>query len=160
MSTLPPSITPRRRWPWIAAVALVAGAAGLWWWSTSSSRSGEAQAKRAPAPIVVTTASLKSNRSKWVRFVKAYLEATHFMTTNKEGSIQVLRRIIPGDEKETLEHAYEEMRARATVDLVPPDAAVENLIKMMTYVDKRAATVDRAKLADYSILKELSAAKK
>lgn len=111
-------------------------------------------------PIVVTTASLKSNRSKWVRFVKAYLEATHFMTTNKEGSIQVLRRIIPGDEKETLEHAYEEMRARATVDLVPPDAAVENLIKMMTYVDKRAATVDRAKLADYSILKELSAAKK
>jgi hypothetical protein len=28
---------------------------------------------------------------------------------------------------------------------------------MMTYVDKRAATVDRSKLADYSILKELLA---
>jgi hypothetical protein len=26
---------------------------------------------------------------------------------------------------------------------------------MMTYVDKRATTVDRSKLADYSILKEL-----
>jgi hypothetical protein len=26
---------------------------------------------------------------------------------------------------------------------------------MMTYVDKRATTVDKAKLADYSILKEL-----
>jgi hypothetical protein len=47
------------------------------------------------------------------------------------------------------------MRARATVDLLPPDAAVENLVKMMTYVDKRAATLDRSKLADYSILKEL-----
>src|SRR5918995_2492736 len=50
-------------------------------------------------PIVVTAASLKSNRGKWVRFVKAYMEATHFMTVNKEGSIQVLRKIIPGDEK-------------------------------------------------------------
>jgi NitT/TauT family transport system substrate-binding protein len=107
-------------------------------------------------PITVTVASLKANRGKWVRFVKAYLEATQYMTTNKEGSIQVLRRIIQTDERETLEHAYEEMRTRATVDLVPPEAAVENLVKMMTYVDKRAATVDRSKLADYSILKELA----
>jgi hypothetical protein len=29
----------------------------------------------------------------------------------------------------------------------------------MTYVDKRAATVDRSKLADYSILKELAQSK-
>src|SRR3990167_9533283 len=107
-------------------------------------------------PITVTVASLKSNSGKWLRFVKAYLEATHYMTTNKEGSIQVLRRIIQTDEKETLDHAYEGMRARATVDLIPPEAAVENLVKMVTYVDKRAATIDRSKLADYSILKELA----
>jgi len=106
-------------------------------------------------PITVTTASLKANRGKWVRFVKAYLEATQYMMASKDGSMDVLKRIIPGDEKETLNFAYEEMRARATVDLLPPDAAVDNLIKMMTYVDKRAATVDRSKLADYSILKEL-----
>lgn len=107
-------------------------------------------------PITVTVASLKANRGKWLRFVKAYLEATQYMTTNKEGSMEVLKRIIPGDEKETLDFAYEQMRARATVDLVPPEAAVDNLVKMMTYVDKRAATVDRSKLADYSILKELA----
>jgi hypothetical protein len=89
-------------------------------------------------------------------FVKAYLEATQYITTNREGSMEVLRRIIQTDEKETLDHAYEQMRSRATVDLVPPEAAVENLVRMMTYVDKRAATVDRSKLADYSILKELA----
>jgi NitT/TauT family transport system substrate-binding protein len=110
-------------------------------------------------PITVTVASLKANRNKWVRFVKAYLEATQYMTTNKEGSIEVLKRIIPPDDKETLEHAYEEMRTRATVDLMPPEAAVENLVKMMTYIDKRAATLDRSKLADYSILKELAQGK-
>ena len=106
-------------------------------------------------PITVTVASLKANRNKWVRFVKAYLEATQYMTINKEGSLQVLKRIIPPDDRETLDHAYEEMRTRATVDLLPPEPAVDNLVKMMTYVDKRAATLDRSKLADYSILKEL-----
>ena len=110
-------------------------------------------------PIVVTAASLKSHRGKWVRFIKAFMEATHYMTVNKEGSMQLLRRIIQTDEKEILEHAYEEMRARATADLVPPDAAVDNLIKMMTYVDKRSATVDRNKLSDYSITKELAQSK-
>jgi ABC-type nitrate/sulfonate/bicarbonate transport system substrate-binding protein len=110
-------------------------------------------------PITVTVASLKTNRGKWLRFVKAYLEATQYMTTNKEGSIEVLKRIVPADDKETLDHAYEQMRARATVDLIPPEAAVENLVKMMTYVDKRAATVDRSKLADYSILRELAQSK-
>jgi hypothetical protein len=74
---------------------------------------------------------------------------------NRDRSIDVLKRAIGLDETETLEHTYNEMRARATVDLVPPEAAVDNLIKMMVYVDKRAATVDKAKLADYSILKEL-----
>ena len=106
-------------------------------------------------PITVTVASLKAHRGKWTRFVKAYLEATHYMTVNKPGSMDVLKKIIQSDEKETLDHAYEQMRARATVDLLAPEPAVDNLIKMMTYVDKRAPTVDRSKLTDYSILKEL-----
>ena len=106
-------------------------------------------------PITVTVASLKANRGKWTRFVKAYLEATHYMMVNKPGSMDVLKKIIQTDDKETLEHAYEQMRARATVDLVAPEPAIDNLIKMMTYVDKRASTLDRSKLTDYSILKEL-----
>ena len=47
------------------------------------------------------------------------------------------------------------MKARADLDLIAPDAAVDNLIKMMTYIDKRAASVDRSKLTDYSIVREL-----
>ena len=109
-------------------------------------------------PITVKASALKSHRPKWVRFVKSYLEATHYMTTNKEGSLQVLQRVLQTDDKEMLHHTYEEMRARATVDLVPSDAAVENLLKMMTYVDKRASSVEKSKLADYSILKELGPA--
>src|SRR3989441_4872439 len=110
-------------------------------------------------PITVTVAALKANRPKWVRFVKSYLEATHYLTTNREGSVEVLRRIIGIEDKQTLDFTYEQMRARATVDLVPPDAAVENLIKMVGYVDKRASSIEKSKLADYSILKELAQGK-
>ena len=106
-------------------------------------------------PITVTAASLKANRDKWTRFVKAYLEATAYITTSREGSMEVLRRIIGFDDKETIAHTYEEMRARVTIDLVAPDAAIDNLIKMVAYVDKRAPTVDKSKLTDYSILKAL-----
>jgi NitT/TauT family transport system substrate-binding protein len=110
-------------------------------------------------PITVKASSLQSNRPKWVRFVKSYLEATRYMMTNKEGSVEVLRRVIQTDDRETLDFAYEQMRVRATVDLVPPDAAVENLIKMVAYVDKRASSFDKSKLADYSILRELAQTK-
>jgi hypothetical protein len=70
--------------------------------------------------------------------------------------LEVLKRVIQVDDKETLDFTYEQMRTRATVDLVPPEPAVENLIKMMAYVDKRASSMERSKLADYSILKELA----
>lgn len=111
-------------------------------------------------PITVKASSLQSNRPKWVRFVKSYLEATAYMTTNKEGSVEVLRRAIGIQDKESLDHTYDEMRTRATTDLIAPDAAVDNLIKMMVYVDKRASSVERSKLADYSILRELGKAAK
>lgn len=107
-------------------------------------------------PITVTAASLKANRGKWMRFVKANLEATQYMMTNREGSIDVLRKIIGTNEKETVDFAYEQMRQRVAVDLVAPEAALENLIKMVSYVDKRATTIDRSKLIDYSILRELA----
>jgi len=107
-------------------------------------------------PITVKVSSLQANRPKWVRFVKSYLDATRYMVTNKEGSVEVLRRVIGIDDKEILDLAYEQMKSRATVDLVPPDAAVDNLIKMVGYVDKRATAVEKSKLADYSILRELS----
>jgi hypothetical protein len=51
------------------------------------------------------------------------------------------------------------MRARADVNLVPSEAAVTNLIKMMTYVDKRAASVDKSKLSDFSVLNEVAEGK-
>src|SRR5713226_8069173 len=107
----------------------------------------------------VKTSSLQSDRAKWKRFVKSFLEATHYMMTNKDGTVEILRRVIGIDDKESLDFTYEQMRSRADADLYPPDAAVENLVRMVTYVDKRASSVDKRKLLDLSILQELGQGK-
>src|SRR5713226_6012342 len=97
----------------------------------------------------VKTSSLQSDRAKWKRFVKSFLEATHYMMTNKDGTVEILRRVIGIDDKESLDFTYEQMRSRADADLYPPDAAVE----------KRASSVDKRKLLDLSILQELGQGK-
>jgi len=107
-------------------------------------------------PLMVTAANLKANRPNWTRLVTAYIEATYYMTVSKAGSIDVLKKfILPGEDNDTLDQVYEQMRDRTTVNLIASDPAVENLIKMMTNVDKRTATIDRGKLSDYSIVREL-----
>jgi NitT/TauT family transport system substrate-binding protein len=112
------------------------------------------------APMVVKASSVQANRGKWLRFVRAYLDATQYIVANRAASLELLRRGLGLEDKETLEHTYEQMRARADLDLIAPPAAVDNLIKMMTYIDKRAASVDQNKLADYSLVREVAKGKK
>src|SRR5688500_4917123 len=50
-----PSPSRPRLWPWIAVVLVIGAALGTWWWMKGGSKSQEAQAKRAPAAIAVTT---------------------------------------------------------------------------------------------------------
>jgi RND family efflux transporter MFP subunit len=48
----------RRRWPWIAAVAIVATALVLWWWQ--GSRTQEAQGARRPSAVLVVTTTAQA----------------------------------------------------------------------------------------------------
>jgi NitT/TauT family transport system substrate-binding protein len=104
--------------------------------------------------LAVKPASLKADPGKWKRFVKAFSEATQYMMSQKDGTLEVLRRVTQIDDKASLDFIYEQMRSRADVNLRPPAAAVDNLIRMVAYDDKRALSVDRNKLFDLSILNE------
>ena len=55
MSALPVDPPHRRRWPWFAGAAIVVAVIGAGWWF-GKSKSQEAQARRAPQAIAVTTA--------------------------------------------------------------------------------------------------------
>lgn len=109
--------------------------------------------------LAVKPASLRAEPGKWKRFVKAFSEATQYIKTQKEGTLEVLSRVTQMNDKATLDFIYEQMRSRAEVSLRPPQAAIDNLIKMVAYDDKRALSLDKSKLFDISILDEPEAAK-
>jgi hypothetical protein len=77
--------------------------------------------------------------------------------SQKQGTLEVLSRVTQMDDKASLEFIYEQMRSRADVNLRPPQAAVDNLVKMVAYDDKRALSLDKSKLFDLSILDEAAA---
>ena len=93
-----------------------------------------------------------SMTNKWKRFVRAILEATHYMRTQNGGTLEVLRRVTQIDDGESLGFIYEQMRSRADVNLRPSRAAVENLVKMVAYDDNRASSLDGSKRLDLSML--------
>ena len=107
--------------------------------------------------LAVKPASLRADPAKWRRFVKAFSEATQYIVTQKEGTLEILKRLTQIDDKAALEFVYEQMRSRATVSLHPPQAAVDNLVKMVAYDDKRALSLDKSKMFDLSILEEAGA---
>ena len=74
--------------------------------------------------LAVKPASLRADPAKWKRFVKAFSEATQYIVSQKEGTLEVLKRLTQIDDKASLEFVYEQMRSRATVNLRPPQAAV------------------------------------
>jgi NitT/TauT family transport system substrate-binding protein len=107
--------------------------------------------------LAVKPASLRADPAKWKRFVKAFSEATQYIMSQKQGTLEVLSRVTQMDDKASLEFIYEQMRSRADVNLRPPQAAVDNLVKMVAYDDKRALSLDKSKLFDLSILDEAAA---
>jgi ABC-type nitrate/sulfonate/bicarbonate transport system substrate-binding protein len=109
--------------------------------------------------LAVKQASLRADPGKWKRFVKAFSEATQYIKVQKEGTLEVLSRVTQMHDRATLDFIYEEMRSRANVSLRPPQEAIDNLIKMVAYDDKRALSLDKSKLFDISILNEPEAAK-
>jgi NitT/TauT family transport system substrate-binding protein len=109
--------------------------------------------------LAVKPASLRAEPGKWKRFVKAFSEATQYIKTQKEGTLEVLSRLTQMDDRATLDFIYDQMRSRAEVSLRPPQAAIDNLIKMVAYDDKRALSLDKSKLFDLSILDDPEGAK-
>jgi ABC-type nitrate/sulfonate/bicarbonate transport system substrate-binding protein len=105
----------------------------------------------------VKPSALRADPSKWKRFVKAFSEATQYIVSQKEGTLDALKRLTQIEDRPALEFVYDRMRSRADVNLRPPQAAVDNLVKMVAYDDKRALSLDKSKMFDLSILEEAAA---
>jgi RND family efflux transporter MFP subunit len=129
MNTVPSS-GKRRRWPWIAGVAIIGAALAAWWW-LGASRNQEAQgARRASAPVVVVTAKAET-RDVPVR-IKANGTVTALQSvdlraqvtsTVREVHIREGQSVAKGDLLFTLDSRAEEANIRKAEAQVEKDKA-------------------------------------
>jgi NitT/TauT family transport system substrate-binding protein len=121
------------------------------------------RAKRTPfmtSPTVVKRSYLQSNRGTMKRFMEAYLEGIQHLKQNKEDSMRTLARILSTNEKQVLDHAYDDIISTMEPSLIPPPESINNLLKMVAYTDKRAISVRPEKILDFSLLEEIRSSQK
>jgi len=119
--------------------------------------------KRAPfliSPTVVRRSYLQANRPMMKSFMEAFVEAMQHIRHSKEDSVRTLGRVLSTNDRQVLDHAYDDIVTSMEPTLIPSRPAVNNLLKMVAYTDKRAATVKPERILDFSLLEELRSSQK
>ena len=107
------------------------------------------------APIAFKRSYLASQRSTAKKFVKAFADATLFIVDNKPGTLRPLTKLLNTHDAEVIDFAYAYLHANSETTLYPPAEAVENLIKMSGYMDKKLQLISAKQVVDLSVLDEL-----
>ena len=106
-------------------------------------------------PIAVKRSYLTSQRATLKKFVKAFSDATRYLVDNKEGSMRSLNQLLNTNDPQAADFAYQYLHSNSDASLYPPDEAVNNLIRMSAYVDKKLGSISPSRVVDLSILDEL-----
>lgn len=106
-------------------------------------------------PTVVRRSYLQSHRPMFKKFLEGYLEGMQQLIRNKEDGLRTLSHILGTTDRDVLEYSYEGYVSSLNSTLVPPPEAIKNLLKLVSYTDKRAASMKPEGLLDLSLLDEL-----
>lgn len=120
------------------------------------------RAKRSPfltSPTVIKRSYLQTHRPMMKRFMEGFVEAMQHIRQNKEDSVRTLARVLGTNDKQTLDHAYDDIVTSMDTSLMPSQDAVRNLLKMVAYTDKRAGGMKPERILDFSLLEEIRAQK-
>lgn len=107
------------------------------------------------APIAFKRSYLASQRSTAKKFVKAFADATRYIVVNKPGTLRPLTQLLNTSDSDVIDFAYDYLHANSEATLYPPAEAVENLIKMSGYMDKKLQSINAKQVVDLSLLDEL-----
>ncbi|MGE5058210.1 MAG: ABC transporter substrate-binding protein [Betaproteobacteria bacterium] len=107
------------------------------------------------APIAFKRSYLASQRSTAKKFVKAFADATRYIVVNKPGTLRPLTQLLNTSDSDVIDFAYDYLHANSEATLYPPAEAVENLIKMSAYMDKKLPSINAKQVVDLSLLDEL-----
>jgi NitT/TauT family transport system substrate-binding protein len=105
--------------------------------------------------ITITTKYLRERRPLVKSFVQAYAEGLHRFITDRELSIQVLKKYLRVDEKELLDDAYAFYSARLQKIPYPTLKGIKFILDGMAESQPRARKVAPESFVDLSVLQEI-----
>ena len=100
-------------------------------------------------------AVIKAKRPVIARYVRAMVEALHFIKTNKEGTKAIIAKKLRMDDQEGLERAYNAYKTIFPEAPYPTVEGVKTFMDDLAVTDSRAASVDLNKYVDMSFVQEL-----
>ena len=98
---------------------------------------------------------IKTKRPVIARYVRAMVEALHFIKTNKEGTKAILAKKLRMDDQEGLERAYNAYNAIFREAPYPYVEGVKTFMDDLALTNPKAATVDLSKYVDMTFVQEL-----
>ena len=66
-----------------------------------------------------------------------------------------LNQLLNTNDSQAADFAYQYLHSNSDASLYPPDEAVNNLIRMSAYMDKKLGSISPSRVVDLSILDEL-----
>ena len=105
--------------------------------------------------VTVTTKYLRERRPVVKNFLQAYSEGLHRFITDREYSVQVLKKYLRVDDKEILDDAYTFYSQRLQKIPLPTLKGIKFILDEMAEKQPRARNVAPESFVDFSLLQEL-----
>lgn len=111
-----------------------------------------------PTSAIGTTRSyLQRNEANVKGFMLAYIEAIHGFKRNKEAAIAVLKKYSRNDDREVLEHNYNEIASRYLPMPIPTLEGIRTILSELASTMATAKNADPEQFVSYKIAREVEA---
>src|ERR1044071_4942829 len=106
--------------------------------------------------VAVTRDYIKKKPDTIRRFMRAYVEASHYNLTNAKGSQKILQKYLTIKDERSIEEAYNEIVAKLTMKVpYPTEPGIQIYLDQLKIKSPKAAQAKPSDFTDISFLKEL-----
>jgi ABC-type nitrate/sulfonate/bicarbonate transport system substrate-binding protein len=106
--------------------------------------------------VATTRDYIKKKPDTVRRFIRAYVEASHYNLTNPKGAQRILQKYLAIKDQKTVEEAYNEIVAKLTLKVpYPTEPGIQLYLDQLKIKNPKAAQAKPSDFTDLSFLKEL-----
>jgi NitT/TauT family transport system substrate-binding protein len=111
-----------------------------------------------PSSAIGTTKSyLQKNEATVKGFMLAYIEAVHDFKRNKEAALTVLKKYTRNEDREVLEHNYNDIATRYLAMPIPTLEGIRTILTELSSTTPAARNADPEQFVSYKVAREIEA---